>query len=235
MGYTVRDRAMAEQERYLIQSRTNDGVQVAMNFGSFVFRPVYGYYLAKERVSGANVNVAKVDPDRAKAVRTVIDATIARDSFEGIAATLNERGVRTSMRWEWSSSSVQNVLSHAEMYAGLPFTFGRKVRGERLESLCIGQPWDGDVRVVLFVRLRDGLVLDRVLVERIRATVREHGTPRHVPAVVLQVPDVPRTKSGEIVELAVRAVVMGEGVRNLEALANPEALEHYRDRPELGC
>jgi acetoacetyl-CoA synthetase len=105
---------------------------------------------------------------------------------------------------------------------------------EVLESLCIGQPWDGDVRVVLFVRLRDGLVLDRALVERIRATVREHATPRHVPAVVLQVPDVPRTKSGKTVELAVRAVVMGEGVRNLEALANPEALEHYRDRPELG-
>ncbi len=104
---------------------------------------------------------------------------------------------------------------------------------EVLESLCIGQPWDGDVRVVLFVRLRDGLTLDRALVDRIRATVRRHTTPRHVPAVVLQVPDVPRTKSGKIVELAVRAVVMGEPVRNLEALANPEALAHYRDRPEL--
>ena len=104
---------------------------------------------------------------------------------------------------------------------------------EVLESLCIGQPWDGDVRVVLFVRLRAGLTLDRALVDRIRATVRRHATPRHVPAVVLQVPDVPRTKSGKIVELAVRAVVMGEPVRNLEALANPEALEHYRDRPEL--
>ena len=104
---------------------------------------------------------------------------------------------------------------------------------EVLESLCIGQPWDGDVRVVLFVRLRDGLALDRALVERIRAAVREHATPRHVPAVVLQVPDVPRTKSGKTVELAVRAVVMGESVRNLEALANPEALEYYRDRPEL--
>jgi acetoacetyl-CoA synthetase len=76
-------------------------------------------------------------------------------------------------------------------------------------------------------------VLDRALVERIRASVREHATPRHVPAVVLQVPDVPRTKSGKLVELAVRAVVMGEPVRNLEALANPEALSHYRDRPEL--
>ncbi len=104
---------------------------------------------------------------------------------------------------------------------------------EVLESLCIGQPWDGDVRVVLFVRLRDGSTLDRALADRIRATVRRHATPRHVPAVVLQVPDVPRTKSGKIVELAVRAVVMGESVRNLEALANPEALEHYRDRPEL--
>jgi len=104
---------------------------------------------------------------------------------------------------------------------------------EVLEALCIGQPWDGDVRVVLFVRLRDGLALDRGLVDRIRAALRRHASPRHVPAVVLQVPDVPRTKSGKVVELAARAVVLGEPVRNLEALANPEALASFRDRPEL--
>ncbi|MBW6454288.1 MAG: hypothetical protein K0A98_00245 [Trueperaceae bacterium] len=104
---------------------------------------------------------------------------------------------------------------------------------EVLASPWFGQPWGGDVRVVLFVRLRGELTLDRALVERICATAREHATPRHVPAVVLQVPDLPRTKSGKLDELAVRSVAMGERVRNLEALANPEALDLCRDRPGL--
>jgi acetoacetyl-CoA synthetase len=104
---------------------------------------------------------------------------------------------------------------------------------EVVESLAIGQTWESDVRVVLFVRLRDGLVLDDVLTERIRREIRENTTPRHVPARVVQVADIPRTKSGKIVELAVRNVVHGRPVRNLEALANPEALEHYRERAEL--
>jgi len=104
---------------------------------------------------------------------------------------------------------------------------------EVVESIVIGQDWQGDVRVVLFVRLRDGTTLDAGLVKRIKATIRENTTPRHVPAVILQVPDIPRTKSNKIVELAVRAVVHGQPVRNLEALANPEALEHFRNRPEL--
>ncbi|MCK2088339.1 acetoacetate--CoA ligase, partial [Thauera aromatica] len=81
--------------------------------------------------------------------------------------------------------------------------------------------------------LREGLVLDEALVERIRRTIREHTTPRHVPAKVLQVADIPRTKSGKIVELAVRNVVHGRPVKNQEALANPEALAHFRNRPEL--
>jgi acetoacetyl-CoA synthetase len=108
---------------------------------------------------------------------------------------------------------------------------------EVVESLVIGQTWPpgeiGDVRVVLFVRLRDGLVLDEALVGRIKARIRENTTPRHVPAKVLQVPDIPRTKSNKIVELAVRNVVHGRPVKNVEALANPEALEHFRNRPEL--
>ncbi len=104
---------------------------------------------------------------------------------------------------------------------------------EVVESLVIGQDVDGDVRVVLFVVLREGLVLDDDLVKRIRGQIRANTTPRHVPAVVAQVPDIPRTKSGKIVELAVRDVVHGRAVRNKEALANPEALEHFRDRPEL--
>ncbi len=89
------------------------------------------------------------------------------------------------------------------------------------------------MRVVLFVRLRDGLSLDDVLIEKIKHWIRDSATPRHVPAKILQVPDIPRTKSGKIVELAVRNVVHGRPVKNIEALANPEALEHYRDRPEL--
>jgi acetoacetyl-CoA synthetase len=104
---------------------------------------------------------------------------------------------------------------------------------EVVESIAIGQDWDNDVRVVLFVRLRDGLVLDEALARRIKETIRANTTPRHVPAVILQVPDIPRTKSNKIVELAVRAVVHGHAVKNSEALANPEALEFFRGRPEL--
>jgi acetoacetyl-CoA synthetase len=102
-----------------------------------------------------------------------------------------------------------------------------------VESIVIGQDWQNDVRVVLFVRLREGMKLDEALVKRIREVIRTNTTPRHVPAVILQVPDIPRTKSNKIVELAVRAVVHGEPVKNLEALANPEALDHFRDRAEL--
>ncbi len=107
-----------------------------------------------------------------------------------------------------------------------------KVEGV-LESLCIGQPWDNDVRVVLFVRLREGLELDEALTRTIKDTIRANTTPRHVPARVIQVDDIPRTISGKIVELAVRKVVMGEEVKNKEALANPEALELFHSLPEL--
>jgi acetoacetyl-CoA synthetase len=104
---------------------------------------------------------------------------------------------------------------------------------EVVESLVIGQDWDNDVRVVLFVRLRDGVALDDSLSKRIREQIRINTTPRHVPAKIVQVADIPRTKSGKIVELAVRNIVHGRPVKNSEALANPEALEHYRDRAEL--
>jgi acetoacetyl-CoA synthetase len=108
---------------------------------------------------------------------------------------------------------------------------------EIVESLVIGQDWPpnevGDVRVVLFVKLQDGLTLDAVLAENIKRHIRANTTPRHVPAKVIQVTDIPRTKSGKIVELAVRNVVHGRDVKNIEALANPEALEQYRDREEL--
>jgi len=104
---------------------------------------------------------------------------------------------------------------------------------EVLESLCIGQPWDNDVRVVLFVRLKEGFSLTDELIKRIRDTIRANTTPRHVPAKVIQVTDIPRTISGKIVELAVRKVVLGEEVKNKDALANPEALELFRNLPEL--
>lgn len=102
-----------------------------------------------------------------------------------------------------------------------------------LESLCIGQPWKDDVRVVLFVRLKPDIVLDEALQHEIRETIRANTTPRHVPAVVIQVQDIPRTISGKIVELAVRKVVLGEEVKNKDALANPEALDLFKDLPEL--
>ncbi|HET6720054.1 MAG TPA: acetoacetate--CoA ligase [Rhodocyclaceae bacterium] len=108
---------------------------------------------------------------------------------------------------------------------------------EVLEAIVIGQDWPPeqptDVRVVLFVRLRDSIRLDEALATRIRQAIRDNATPRHVPARIVEVADVPRTKSGKLVELAVRNVVHGRPVKNLEALANPDALRHFDRRPEL--
>jgi acetoacetyl-CoA synthetase len=102
------------------------------------------------------------------------------------------------------------------------------------ESIVIGQDWDNDVRVVLFVVLKPGIALDEALRERIKKQIRSGASPRHVPARIVQVADIPRTKSGKITELAVRDVVHGREVKNKEALANPEALEFYRGIAELG-
>ena len=102
-----------------------------------------------------------------------------------------------------------------------------------LESLAIGQQWQGDVRVVLFVRLREGMELDAALEAEIRQVIRANATPRHVPAKIIAVSDIPRTRSGKIVELAVRNVVHGLPVKNTDALANPEALALFRDLPGL--
>ena len=101
------------------------------------------------------------------------------------------------------------------------------------EGLAVGQEWQGDTRVVLFVRLREGVDLDDGLIDRIRKRIRANCTPRHVPGRVIQVADIPRTKSGKIVELAVREVIHEREVKNVEALANPEALALFRDRAEL--
>jgi acetoacetyl-CoA synthetase len=128
-------------------------------------------------------------------------------------ATLNPGGVR---------------IGTAEIY--------RQVEqlSEVVESIAVGQDIPGDdVRVVLFVRLRAGLVLDEPLREQIRRRIRDNASPHHVPKRIIQVADIPRTISGKITELAVRDVIHGRPVNNTEALANPEALELYRDLPEL--
>jgi acetoacetyl-CoA synthetase len=127
-------------------------------------------------------------------------------------ATLNPGGVR---------------IGTAEIYAQV------EQIPEVLEAIAIGQDWDNDVRVVLFVRLKEGVSLDDGLRDRIRQKIRTGASPRHVPAKVVQIMDIPRTKSGKITELAVRDVIHGRAVKNTEALANPEALELYRDLPEL--
>ncbi len=127
-------------------------------------------------------------------------------------ATLNPGGVR---------------IGTAELYAQV------EQIPEVLEALAIGQDWDNDCRVVLFVRLREGVALDAALEDSIRRQIRTGASPRHVPARIVAVADIPRTKSGKIVELAVREVVHGRPVKNKEALANPEALDLFADLPQL--
>jgi acetoacetyl-CoA synthetase len=102
-----------------------------------------------------------------------------------------------------------------------------------VECLCVGQDWDGDVRVVLFVRLREGLTLTAALETAIKRQIRDGASPRHIPARIVQVTDIPRTKSGKITELAVREVIHGRPVKNVDALANPDALALFRDLPAL--
>jgi acetoacetyl-CoA synthetase len=127
-------------------------------------------------------------------------------------ATLNPGGVR---------------IGTAEIYAQV------EQIPEIAEAIAIGQEWERDVRIVLFVRLQDGAVLDDALIERVKKQIRAGASPRHIPAKIIAVADIPRTRSGKITELAVRDVVHGRPVKNTEALANPEALELYRDLPTL--
>ena len=104
---------------------------------------------------------------------------------------------------------------------------------EVADCVAVGQDWEGDVRVVLFVALREGAVLDEGLIAAIKTGIRRGSSPRHVPARILAVPDIPRTRTGKVSELAVRDAVHGRPVLNLEALANPEALEHFHNLPQL--
>ena len=127
-------------------------------------------------------------------------------------ATLNPGGVR---------------IGTAEIYAQI------EKLPEVLEGLVIGQTYESDTRIVLFVRMREDVELDEAMADKIRRTIREGATPRHTPAVVLAVEDLPRTRSGKIAEIAVREIVHGRPVKNQAALANPEALDLFKDRPEL--
>lgn len=102
-----------------------------------------------------------------------------------------------------------------------------------LDSVVVGQNWEDDVRVILFVQLKEGVELSDELVALIRQTIRANASPRHVPAKILPVKDIPRTISGKTVEVAVRKIIHGEAVDNLESLANPEALEYFKNRQEL--
>lgn len=141
--------------------------------------------------------------------RTIHDGLIIHGRSD---ATLNPGGVR---------------IGTAEIY--------RQVEQvpEVMESIAVGQDWDGDVRIVLFVKLRSGVSLDDVLAEKIKKQIKNGASPRHVPAKIIQINDIPRTKSGKITEIAVRDVIMGRKIKNKEALANPEALDLYKDLPEL--
>lgn len=127
-------------------------------------------------------------------------------------ATLNPGGVR---------------IGTAEIYRQV-----EKIKSVK-ESVAIGQDWDGDVRVVLFVVLQDGIMLDDDLIAQIKGQIRSGATPRHVPAKVVAVSDIPRTKSGKITEIAVRDIVMNRKIKNIEALANPESLELFKDLDAL--
>ena len=104
---------------------------------------------------------------------------------------------------------------------------------EVVEALAVGQDWRSDVRVILFVRLREDATLDEQLAQSIKREIRENASPRHVPAKVIQVADLPRTLNGKIAELAVRNVIHDKAVKNRDALSNPRALDLFRDLPEL--
>jgi acetoacetyl-CoA synthetase len=104
---------------------------------------------------------------------------------------------------------------------------------EVMDSLVVGQDWDDDVRIILFVKLREGIQLTTTLIGKIKATISTNCTPRHVPAKVIVVPDIPYTISGKKVELAVRRVIHGKEVKNRDALANPESLDCFVNLPDL--
>ncbi len=120
-------------------------------------------------------------------------------------------------------------IGTAEIYAQV------EKQPEIAESIAVGQRWKDDVRIILFVKLQAGYQLDEALITAIKKRIRNNTTPRHVPDKVIAVDDIPRTRSGKIVELAVRNVIHNEAVVNISAIANPKSLDCFKQLPELAC
>ena len=101
------------------------------------------------------------------------------------------------------------------------------------ESLVVGQSWDNDIRIILFVVLNNGLILDKNLINKLKKEIKKQASPRHVPSKIIKVSDIPRTKNGKIVELAVKNVIEGSNIKNIEAISNPQILNEYKNLSEL--
>ena len=127
-------------------------------------------------------------------------------------ATLNPGGVRLG---------TSEIYSVVENFA------------EVKESIVVGQSWDNDVRIILFVVLQNGAILDENLIKKLKREIRIQASPRHVPSKIIKVSDIPRTKNGKIVELAVKNIIEGNNIKNIEAISNPQILNDYKNIPEL--
>ncbi len=127
-------------------------------------------------------------------------------------ATLNPGGVRLG------TSEIYSVVENFK---------------EIKESIVIGQKWDNDIRIILFIVLNDKFIFDNKLIDRIKKKIRKDASPRHVPSKIIKVRDIPRTKNGKIVELAVKNIIEGNKIKNIQALANPEILNEYKNLNEL--
>ncbi len=127
-------------------------------------------------------------------------------------ATLNPGGVRLG------TSEIYSVVERFK---------------EIKEAIVVGQNWDNDVRIILFVVLNEPFTLDKILIEKIRKLIKKDASPRHVPSKILSVSDIPRTKNGKIVELAVKSIIDGNNAKNIQALANPEVLKEFKNLEEL--
>ena len=127
-------------------------------------------------------------------------------------ATLNPGGVRLG------TSEIYSVVERFK---------------EIKEAIVVGQNWDNDVRIILFVVLNEPFTLDKILIEKLRKLIKKDASPRHVPSKILSVSDIPRTKNGKIVELAVKSIIDGNNVKNIQALANPEVLKEFKNLEEL--
>ena len=172
------------------------------------------------------VSPAKFAPPDLLPVRRALISVFDKTGIVDFARALRARGVEIV-----STGGTRAALDEA----GIAVTDLAETTGfpEIMEALVIGQDWDNDVRIVLFVRMQPGQQLTEELMDRIRKTIRANASPYHVPKKIIEVADIPRTISGKITELAVRNIVHGRPVKNADALANPEALELYRDLAEL--